>query len=287
MRISSPSLSTLLFPALLFAALLSPVTAFALSAQDKTDIAARLNKAYPAISVSVVDTPVISGDNDPSMFRISPLGKKNYGNLFLLQRYDIIAKPNTPGMLGSYACDLAGEFVRARRKVQANFLPSFQFKAGAPAGGVSFEISADQETFAGIIYGILTLLDAVSNDYDKFNILIRGYADRGDKFQSQLRAPYLYKDVSFFPLKSNPDPFLSVYLRTLQTRQVGPTYSNEDLPNLRATFMKREVIDRFLDECHLTRPGANLPASIVLDGGVIDVKDADYRTIDIFFYAYR
>jgi hypothetical protein len=47
------------------------------------------------------------------------------------------------------------------------------------------------------------------------------------------------------------------------------------------------VIDRFLDECHLTRPGANLPASVVLDGGVIDVKDPDYRTIDIFFYAYK
>jgi hypothetical protein len=51
--------------------------------------------------------------------------------------------------------------------------------------------------------------------------------------------------------------------------------------------MKREVIDRFLDECGLSRPGANIPESIVLDGGVIDVNDPDQRTVDIFFYAYR
>ena len=35
----------------------------------------------------------------------------------------------------------------------------------------------------------------------------------------------------------------------------------------------------------LSRPGANIPD--VLDGGVIDVNDPDYRTVDIFFYAYR
>jgi hypothetical protein len=264
-----------------------PTTAFALSAQDKADIADKLTKAYPSITVSVVSAPIISGDQDPVIFRISPSGKPNYGQLFLKEQYNIIFKPNTPGMLGSYACDIANEFVKKRREAQANFLPHFEVKLGVSIRVVEFEIRGDQDTLSSIIYAVLFIRDALSNDYDKFNILIRGYADRGGTFQRALMKEYPYHDISFFPLKTKPDPFMTVYLRRLDKKQVGSTYNNDDLPDLRATFMKREVIDRFLDECRLSRPGANIPESIVLDGGVIDVNDPDQRTVDIFFYAYR
>jgi hypothetical protein len=263
-----------------------PTAAIGLTAQDKVDIANRLSQAYPAITVHVESTPVISGDQDAVLFRISPSGKANYGNLFLKGDYNIIYKPNAPGALGSYVCDIADEFVRERRSAQANFLPPFELKLSVSIRVVEFEIGGDRETLKGIVYAILTIWDAVKDDYGKFEILVRGYADQGAAtFQRQLLPQYPYHDVSFFPLKNNPDPFMTVYLRTVASRKIGNTYTNTDLPNLRATFMKREVIDHFLDECRLRRP--DTPKSFVLDGGAIDVRDPDYRTIDIYFYAYR
>jgi hypothetical protein len=267
-------------------AFFAPTSAFALTAQDKVDIAERLTKAYPAITVTVESRPVISGDLDPTIFRISRSGKQNFGNLFLNEHYDIIYKPNANHELGSYLCDLANEFVRERRRAQADFFPSFTLRTGLTVP-ISFEIGADRETLRGIVQGLMTLWDFLAmNDYGKFNILVRGYADRGAAFQRPVMPEYPYHDVSYLPLARQPDPLLAVYVRRPQTKNIGNTYSNSELPNLRATFLKREVIDRFLDECRLSRRPLT-PESVVLDGAVIDVKDPEYRTIDLYFYAYR
>jgi hypothetical protein len=266
--------------------ILVPNLAFALTAQDKVDIAKRLSQAYPAIIVHVESSPTISGDQDAVIFRISPSGKANYGNLFLKGRYDIIYKPDMPGALGNYLCDIADEFVRERRKTQANFLPNFDFKIRIPIRVVEFEIGGDRDTLTDLIRAVLDLWDFVVRDYGKFNILVRGYADQAMAgFQATLLSQYRYDQISFFPLKDAQDRFLTTYLRQLAGKNIGNTYKNADLPDLRATFMKREVIDRFLDECRLHRP--DVVDSFVLDGSVVDTKDPDYRTIDIFFYAYR
>jgi hypothetical protein len=50
---------------------------FGLTAQDRVDIAERLTKAYPAITVTAESSPVISGDKDPVIFRISPSGSNH------------------------------------------------------------------------------------------------------------------------------------------------------------------------------------------------------------------
>ena len=271
---------------ILLLAMFVPSAAFGLTAQDKVDIANHLSRAYPAITVHVENTPTISGDQNPTIFRISPSGKANYGNLFLKGRYDIIYKPDSPGALGNYLCDMADEFVRERRKAQANFLPPFEFKIRVPIRAVEFEIGGDRDTLTSIVYAVLTLWDAVKNDYGKFNILVRGYADRGAAgFEGKIMAKYPYQEVSVFPLKNSPDPFLTTYVRRLTSKRLGETYKNADLPNLRATFLKHEVIDQFLDECRLHRP--DVLDSVVLDGAVVDTTEPDYRTIDIYFYAYQ
>lgn len=269
---------------LLLLAFVSSTAAFALSDADKVKIAERLSATYPAIVVKVETRPVISGDVEPVIFRISPSGKANYGNLFLKGRYDIIYKPDAADGLGAYLCNIADEFVKERRRAQADFLPPFSFSVGSKSGPLNFEIKGDQDTLRGIVYSIILLWDFLKDDYGRFNILVRGYADRGPSFQGQLLAKYPYHEVSYFPLADPTDPLLAVYQRKLETKKIADTFTNAELPNLRATFLKR-AIDRFLYECRLTRPLT--PEVFVLDGAVIDVNSPDYRSIDLYFYAYR
>ena len=93
-----------------------PTVAFAASASDRVAIAKQLTKEFPGIVVTAESQPVISGDKDTLLFRISPSGKPNYGNLFLKGRYDIIYKPDDKNYgLGSYLCDIASQFVKERR----------------------------------------------------------------------------------------------------------------------------------------------------------------------------
>lgn len=265
-------------------ACIAPTAAFALSDADKVAIAERLSKTYPAIVVSVESRPVISGDKDPTIFRITTSGNPDELNLFLKCHYDIIYTPHANYGLGSYLCNIADEFVKERRKQQADFLPPFSFSAGEKFGGFSFEIKGDQETLKGIVYAFLTLWDFLSKDYGSFDIFVRGYADRGPSFQGQLLDKYPFHDLSYFPLADPNDPLMAIYMRRLEKKKIADTFSNAELPILRATFVKR-IIDSFLDECRLTQ--ALTTQAVVLDGAVIDTHAPEYRSIDLYFYAYR
>jgi hypothetical protein len=275
-------MKTLVLPLLAFVV---PTVAFGTSAADRVAIAKQLTKEFPGIVVTAESLPVISGDKDPLLFRISPSGKPDYGNLFLKGRYDIIYKPDDKNYgLGSYLCDIASQFVKERRMTQTNFVPKFGFKVGVNYPPISFEISGDETTIKDIAYGVLWLWDHYQNDYGKFNIFIRGYADRGYTFRRPLLRNYPIHKVTFFPLAKPKDPTLAIYSRKFAGRNVADPYTNVDLPNLRATFLKG-VMDRFLKECQIST--VLTPEAIVLDGAVINMKAPQYRTVDVYFYAYR
>ncbi len=265
-------------------AIVVPTSAFALTDTEKANVADALNKAYKSITVTVVSAPVIRGDKDPVIFRIAPAGKPNFGNLFLKGRYDIIHKPDSAEALGGYLCTIADEFVRERRSATAaGFLRGVSLRAGVH-DPVTFEIEADRDTIHDMVAAVLRLWDYVRNDYEKFDIFVRGYADRGASFQKPLLSQYPYNEVAYFPLETPNDLMLAVYLRKIERRKIGNTYTNADLPNLRATFLK-QVIDVFLRDCELN--GHLTPVSHVLDGAVIEENAPDYRTIDLYFYAHQ
>lgn len=260
-------------------------SAFALSESDKAQIAERLGKAFPQISVTLEGRPIIAGDRDPVVFRISPSGKPTYGQLFLRERYDIIAKPSGADGIGVHMCYLADEFVRERRKQQADFLPKFELSLSPKVRGVElFEIRADQDTLKGVAVAVIQLYDFLRNDYGHFDILVRGYADRGRDFRRPILPDAPIRDLTFLPLEDPQDRLMAIYARRDMRKPAPDPYSNADLPNLRATFFKR-AIDRFLTACRTSAP---IPTqSHVLDGAVIDETAPDYRTIDVYFYAYR
>lgn len=264
--------------------LLTPSGASALTQTEKAEIAKRLSETYNAISVTAVGSPVISGDADPAVFRISPSGRSGFGKLFLEGRYDVIYSPDNSFDLGSYFCTIASEFVRERRATKADFLPSFSATFGGKVKEIGFEIKVDRETIRAIVYALLTLWDFARQDYGKFEVLVRGHADRGSEFSRPLLKKYLFRTVPHFPLARSDDPIRAIYVRSLVAKQISDPYTNADLPYLRSMFMKG-VIDRFLEECRLR--DSLTPASFILEGSVVDVPAPEYRTLDIYFYAYR
>lgn len=174
--------------------------------------------------------------------------------------------------------------MRERRSATAaGFLRGVSLRAGVH-DPVTFEIEADRDTIHDMVAAVLRLWDYVRNDYEKFDIFVRGYADRGASFQKPLLSQYPYNEVAYFPLETPNDLMLAVYLRKIERRKIGNTYTNADLPNLRATFLK-QVIDVFLRDCELN--GHLTPVSHVLDGAVIEENAPDYRTIDLYFYAHQ
>lgn len=265
-------------------AIVAPSSAYAITDKEKADIADALNKTYKSITVTAVSAPVIRGDMDPVIFRIAPAGKPNFGSLFLKGRYDIIHKPDSTEALGGYLCTIADEFVRERRSATAaGFLRGVSLRVGVH-DPVTFEIEADRDTVHDMVTAVLRLWDYVRNDYEKFDIFVRGYADRGASFRKPLLPQYPYNELAYFPLETPNDPMLAAYLRRIDRRKIGNVYTNADLPDLRATFLKH-VIDVFLRDCELN--GHLTPVSHVLDSVVIDENAPDYRTIDLYFYAHK
>ena len=74
------------------------------------------------------------------------------------------------------------------------------------------------------------------------------------------------------------------YLRTPNGKTIGTSFRNADLPELRSTYVK-EIIDAFLTSCNIQHNFSEV--SEVLKGSVIDEQNVEYRSIEIFFYAYN
>lgn len=284
-RIAAHLRALCVLAAILVAAIPSSVHAREMSEQDKIDIAKTLSGLLPAIDVTYTGSPIVLGDQDPLVYRLAPSGKPSYGNLFGIGRYDIIHRPDDTFNLGTYLCHLGQEFARARRAQNARFLvPKLELGVSAEYKPFKFEIKGNEETVASIINGILYLWDEATNaDYGRFGILIRGYADEGPRFVGTMLDDHPIKRIVFLP-KKDPAPSMLFYLRAPQTRAMGPQYRNADLPNLRAAYVK-EIVDAFLVSCRIQATLA--PQSRVIDGAVIDQPNKEYRSLEIFFYAYH
>jgi hypothetical protein len=80
------------------------------------------------------------------------------------------------------------------------------------------------------------------------------------------------------------DSSMNFYLPAPRTDSVPDRYTNADLPNMRATYLK-QVIDEFLKSCRIEKNFSQ--QSVVLEGAVVDASNPAYRTVEVFFYATK
>lgn len=251
--------------------------------QQRVAIANRLTTLFPSLTITAVDAPIVLGDADPLIFKITPSGRPQFGEFFPREEYQFRYYPNDSFAFGAYFCRLAQEFVVERRRQEANFLvPEFSpgGSVGAP-GGVDIPVQNAAELLRSAFFAILSLWDyALDIQYGRFRILVRGFADQSVPFSRPFQ-PAGRVTLDYLPTVT---PHLLLYDEPPFKRTVGPNYSNTDLPELRASFVKA-IVDGFLSSCRLQ--ASLTPSSQVLEGAVVPVRDPQFRTFEIFFYAHR
>jgi hypothetical protein len=116
-------------------------------------------------------------------------------------------------------------------------------------------------------------------------IMIRGYAD-GEKehWDRDLLGDYYYDTIPVYP-PANPEPENpNSFIKKEELFPVKPKYGNTHLPNLRAFFVKKLLVDPYL-ECNVKKK----PVSHVLQGFEFQaLKDKPFeRKVQIFVLIYE
>ncbi len=190
--------------------------------------------------MTAVDNPVIKGDTNSAIFKITPKTKTGLGSLFLSERYDIITKPDDTNILGNDLCYYVQNFIESKQTERAGrfvkYLPSIKISYKE----ISFEIREDEGVLKDIFYSIVSLAGEMDeNDYTNFEILNRGFADEAQgPFRRKILLAHPYdKVVGLAP--ERVDTTKSIYVRPPQilTTIKNAEYGNDELPNLRGRFM--------------------------------------------------
>jgi hypothetical protein len=116
-------------------------------------------------------------------------------------------------------------------------------------------------------------------------IYVRGYADAQKTHWDRplLDGEYHFSELEICPSfqsKSSLNP--SEFSRATVKRKFGPHYYNADLPNLRAAFIRRDFIERYIRRC----PGTIDPQVRILDGYEFKRHDPEQRKAQVFVCIY-
>lgn len=127
-----------------------------------------------------------------------------------------------------------------------------------PRGIVSAKLPAG-EVAVELAYMLIKVIRASGSCAE---VLVKGYADgQITEWTRELKSSgYYYREIPIYPM-ANPgseNPF--EYVRNIETRHVPEVYTNRDLPNLRAMFVKENLIAPFLSACNT---GGNVRVSIL------------------------
>lgn len=143
------------------------------------------------------------------------------------------------------------EFINSRYDEKSPFLEALKrvnIEYSIPVGPGKFKVSIN-ELSAELIYAIMALHKAAGSCTE---VLVKGYADgqitpwalpiKSGKYQYQYLEVYPAVD----PQSQNP----LEYKHELSPYPIGDSYDNRKLPNLRAEFVKEELIRPMLKACN-------------------------------------
>ncbi len=160
-------------------------------------------------------------------------------------------------------CDEIDKVVNSESKI-LEAMKQIEINLGLTKGIAEIEINKLQVVLVEMLYTLRRFINLGTD----MEILIKGYAD-GEKSTwgpHDLEKGYDFRDIAVYPAK---DPFSKNPFRYIRDEANSfplkrfPKYGNEDLPNLRAAFFKKDFIDPFLhDSCGGYK---NIPVHI-LDG---------------------
>lgn len=206
---------------------------------------------------------------------------------FLLSVKDQFAKSAFLFDSEKYTIDIGGDptkinnfnvcnVIEQRLDVKNHFLELFrQMKITVPVYKLPVEGVPVGELAIELVYMVAKLVRAYGSCVE---VLVKGYADGqdGDWKHSQEK-DYYYPEISIYPKASNTG-FEFNHVRTQVRLPSDGSYTNKDLPNLRARFVQKELIERSLSSCK----GLPNVTSQILEGHEFKQKNPSDRKVQIF-----
>lgn len=119
----------------------------------------------------------------------------------------------------------------------------------------------------------------------RVEILIKGFADGeiGHLERDILDPPFAYHHIEVFPDIVQNHQMPSRYQRTPRILRVGNKYYNNDLPNLRAAYVKDVLILPYIDKCsHVSQSDVHILEGIPSS----QPNDPDRRKVEVFINLY-
>ena len=116
-------------------------------------------------------------------------------------------------------------------------------------------------------------------------VLVRGFAD-GEvaSWQRELDPSYPYSSVEVMPPVDSAAPIMFKRKRETIPVSEAPLYSNKDLPNLRARYVKDVLLDPYLARC----PGETAASSAILQGFAYDEASRPLdRKVQVYVVFYE
>ncbi|MCI5077145.1 hypothetical protein [Oricola sp.] len=253
-----------------------------LSLEHRRQVIDNLGRLLPQIEFTEVGSPIFDGDSDPFVVRMAPITNSGEPQLFFPGDYTIASSAIEPEALGNHLCHLAKQFIIEERKARANFMDGVDVSAGVGKSEVKFEIGLHERALEGIVRGILYLYDSFAGSDWSFELLVIGAADRaGPNFSRSLDPRAHFDEILAHPPIANDLTQHEIYDRATEKFAIPDPYSNDDLPLLRAEYMK-SIFDNFLVRCNL-EPRIQRPPR-VLRGHPIAETQPEARTVSVYFY---
>jgi hypothetical protein len=165
----------------------------------------------------------------------------------------------------------------AREEKRPSFTDDIDVSLSGPYGGISFPLKKIIQAL-GFIDTVVTL------NVDRIEIGIKGYAD------GQMRpgwippVPSLPLEFQKFPVLDPTDKYWMYYGKPEREREVSYPYENDDLPDLRAQYV-RQLVETFLK--NHTHPNAKRSRIYVLHNEPLSGRDQpQLRKAQIYVMVY-
>lgn len=150
-------------------------------------------------------------------------------------------------------------------------------------GNGEVELSNLTPLLVELLYSIRKFAELKSTHAE---FMVKGYADGklSDWSEPLLAKPYDYTEINLYPAAVDPNSITqNIYHRLESPKFVSATYVNNDLPNLRANFVKKELIDPYLGLC----TSAVKPESHILEGRANMKPDEPFeRKVQVYIMIY-
>jgi hypothetical protein len=219
--------------------------------------------------------PAIDGERKPYRQYVLQLKDAALLHEFLFKKYQYTYESGgDPALLPTkHLCDLADSLLNKPDKIET-LLRSMKTEAGFSVG--FFSLNIEVQNLLAELWCFIR--QATLRGDLKVEILIKGYADGnyGDWSRRQ-DSIYDYRSITVMPA-IEPGQNAIHYSRNMVERIIPAIYTNTDLPNLRAAFIKERIIEPFAEDCP-----DNINGIHILDGYAFTMPgDTGKRKAQVF-----